>query len=386
MTLVPLTAWIFVVPIPQLQETLRPRTTIIRTWLALVLVWQFLHAYPVMGSQTGWAVVLWPVLLGIGLHESGRWLVRFAPRRVHWIRSAGLSMVATVACSANLMVLGVNARDYYNHAVPLELPGTNHLRALSIQTTAMRIATRNAVLHGDQLFSMPGMFSPNLWTGLPAPTLANTTVWFKLLNESQQDETVAAMRRAQHPVVLVQPGVIEHHRELHPIPEGSLERFIKNEFEPLLSVPPYDLWMRPGPPRLKLDMAELYITGHADSDHAAMISVATSILPGESIASISLHRFTPQGSEFVTRWNQDSCQANYFPTNRQGAPRDAMRSISTWPFELEGLNQLNIFITESVDWGDVIHLWLVFENADGNRIGEARFVDNPAKDQRPPTR
>jgi hypothetical protein len=66
-------AWIFVVPL-----CADDRGAAARAWVALLLVFQFLHAYPVAGSQINWGTCLWVPLLALGLHDAGpeirRWL------------------------------------------------------------------------------------------------------------------------------------------------------------------------------------------------------------------------------------------------------------------------------------------------------------------------
>ena len=57
----------------------------------------------------------------------------------------------------------------------------------------LRSLSVNAVAHCDLLFSLPGMFSFNLWTGLPSPTAANVTHWFNLLSPAQQAAVIAKL-------------------------------------------------------------------------------------------------------------------------------------------------------------------------------------------------
>jgi hypothetical protein len=70
--------------------------------------------------------------------------------------------------------------------------------------SALRMITRNAEAHGDVVFSLPGLYSFNLWSGRPAPSSCNATHWFTLLTADQQEDIRRRLEAAPHAVVIVE--------------------------------------------------------------------------------------------------------------------------------------------------------------------------------------
>ncbi|MCC5021498.1 MAG: hypothetical protein J6386_01170 [Candidatus Synoicihabitans palmerolidicus] len=62
--------------------------------------------------------------------------------------------------------------------MPLQLPGAENIRRDDRSRLIARTLSLHAGLHADVLFSRPGMFSMNLWTGVPTPSSRNATHWF----------------------------------------------------------------------------------------------------------------------------------------------------------------------------------------------------------------
>jgi len=138
-----------------------------RTWLALLLVFQCLHAYPVAGSQLFWGVFLWYPLMVLGAWEAWEFLLAGRARRL--VLGAGALAAVAVLGVAGLMfsVMAENARLRRSGGEPIALPGAERIVMASATATTLQILTTNAVVHGDVLFTLPGMFSFNLWSGVP---------------------------------------------------------------------------------------------------------------------------------------------------------------------------------------------------------------------------
>src|SRR5690606_23211570 len=104
----------------------------------------------------------------------------------------------------------------------LMLPGAELIRVPDDSAALFRLLTHNAVAHADALFSLPGMFSFNLWAGVPTPTLANVTHWFSLLDEQQQHSIVSALESHPRACVIVQREHIEFLEKRGLGPKGLL--------------------------------------------------------------------------------------------------------------------------------------------------------------------
>jgi len=233
-------AWLFVVPLRA-----DDRGAAARAWVALLLVFQFLHAYPVAGSQINWGTFLWVPLLALGLHDAGpevrRWLGR-------WSR-LGLGVgCGVIVCVTALMVatLGKIGRDRYPGGQRLELPGAENIRLPDDMTYALRILHQNLRAHAVMLFSLPGIYSTNLWTDLPTPTLANATHWFSLLPPTRQQEIIDRLAATPNAVLIVQRDVLDYLAKNGFAMRGPLYEWLNANFESAFALDGYEFWVHRG--------------------------------------------------------------------------------------------------------------------------------------------
>lgn len=212
-----------------------------RVWLAWVFVWQTLHAFPVAGSQLAWGSLLGAPLLVAGASEA---ITVLCPGRIGWARIA-----QTLVLSAALAPCVVLARAGWNYravSTRLELPGARRLQLPPNITQGLRALDRNIRLHGGLLFSQPGMFSFNLWSGHPTPTAANVTVWSTLLSDVQQREIRARLDADPRAVVITQQYVLGLLIAQGFAPRGELHAFIVEDFAPAFRIDTYAFWTRRG--------------------------------------------------------------------------------------------------------------------------------------------
>jgi hypothetical protein len=233
-------AWIFVVPL-----CADDRGAAARAWVALLLVFQFLHAYPVAGSQINWGTCLWVPLLALGLHDAGpeirRWLGQ-------WSRLGVGVGCGVIVCVTALMVatLGKIGWDRYPGSRRLELPGAEDIRLPDDMTYALRILHENLRAHAVMLFSFPGIYSTNLWTDLPTPTLANATHWFSLLPPARQQEIIDRLAATPQAVLVVQRDVLDYLAKYGFTTRGPLYDWLNANFEPAFALDGYELWVHRG--------------------------------------------------------------------------------------------------------------------------------------------
>lgn len=173
-----------------------------RAATALVAVPQVLHAFPVAGSQMGWGTFALVPIFAAGLHDlvrlaAGAW-PRFGPK----LAAAGLA-VAAAATGWQLWLLAENGWERYHTSRPLGLPGAEDIRIDGPARQTLRVLTLNAGIHADMLFSRPGMFSYNIWSGVPTPTARNATHWFWLLDDPAQTEIIARLKATPRSAVIV---------------------------------------------------------------------------------------------------------------------------------------------------------------------------------------
>lgn len=238
----PAVAWLMAVPLTGASAAPSARA---RSWVAWVFIWQTLHAYPVAGSQMGWGAFLVVPLAIVGAHEA---VTAFAARRPAWRR--GLLAGAMVLLGAGaVVVLAIFTRQStrrYFHDEPLGLHGTGSLRLTEDMTSLYRILDDNIRTHGNLLFSYPGMFSLNIWTGRPAPTTANVTHWFSLLDDDQQAAIIDRLEHDPRAVVVVQSYLINYLVYHGYPPRGPLQHYLVEHFAPAFRVDTFEFWVHRG--------------------------------------------------------------------------------------------------------------------------------------------
>ena len=104
----------------------------------------------------------------------------------------------------------------------------------------------NAAVHGDMLFSLPGMFSLNLWTGLPTPTLDNATQWFLSLNETRQTAIREKLRADPRAALIVQKDTLKFLVDHGFRVRGALGNYLGTQFQQAFEVDGYAFWVRRG--------------------------------------------------------------------------------------------------------------------------------------------
>ena len=233
-------AWLFVVPLRA-----DDRGAAARAWVALLLVFQFLHAYPVAGSQINWGTCLWVPLLALGLHDAGPEIRRWLGRWNRLGRGVGFGVIVCVTAlmAATLGKIGWNR---YPGSQRLELPGAEDIRLPDDMTYALRILHENLRAHADMLFSFPGIYSTNLWTDLPTPTLANATHWFSLLPPARQQEIIDRLAATPDAVLVVQRDVLDYLAKYGFTTRGPLYEWLSANFESAFALDGYEFWVPRG--------------------------------------------------------------------------------------------------------------------------------------------
>jgi hypothetical protein len=331
--------WTWVIP---LRGATGPRpTAACRGLLAFVLLLQFLHAYPIGGSQESWATFLFLPLVALGLGELRSWRpaapagVKTPPRGWPVLAAAiGIVLVAKTGWMAR------TAYQRFASRSDLALPGAMNLRLPESQRTAYQLLALNAVVHGDQLFSLPGMFSFNLWTDLPTPTRMNTTLWFTLLNDAEQAAIIAAIERAPRPCIIVQESLVRLMQAGQVPIRGILSDYVHRNFALAFRVEGFAFLVRSGRTIAPLDVARL--TALAPARPAAPDTQIDLWLlsDGTPIEALEACDLTKPGAAQLTL-NAANTQATLVAVdraNRQaGGPETA-----AWPLRFKGVAHLSL--------------------------------------------
>ncbi len=197
------------------------------TWVLILVMWAVWQAYPVPGSQIGWA--LFPLAL--------LWS--------HWVCALAVDARERVACShtfvreellsgfllVSIVVYAVSGWSQYRDNVALDLPGAREIRLSRGQVADLRVMVNTARAYGDMLFTYPGMLSLNLLSGVPSPGTFHVTHWYSLLDEAQQDRILEEMDASPQPVLISSPNHIAYLRRHHLLPdENRLLNYIDDHY------------------------------------------------------------------------------------------------------------------------------------------------------------
>lgn len=201
---------------------------------AILALPQVLHAFPVAGSQMGWGTFALVPFFIAGIHES----LRVLPPRPGLARKVLVPMVWSLLLAINawqLWLLGTNGWQRYHTAKPLDLPGAEDVRAEGPIRQTLRLLTLNASVHAEVLFSRPGMFSYNLWSGASTPTAQNATHWFWLLDNIAQERIVHVLESTPRNAVIVNHRLDEFLTKIDVPMTGPLQSHIQENYRALFS-------------------------------------------------------------------------------------------------------------------------------------------------------
>jgi hypothetical protein len=161
-----------------------------RFFITYMAVTQFLEPYPVAGSQTGIAaapMILWAfICIADGIAG-----LRAASYRLPQGSGEGLRLDAVIGGTILVVYAGVSVVGIARSSFP---PATTGLRGSAWlhlppdQAIRFESLVRNVSTNCSILFTMPGMGSFNIWSGVPTPNGWNLTAWMKGINPEGQAE------------------------------------------------------------------------------------------------------------------------------------------------------------------------------------------------------
>ena len=364
--------WVWVIP---LEGVALPSTArLSRGLIATVLLLQFLHAYPVGGSQESWGSFLFIPLVALGLDEVRRWdLARktdpaLASRR--W-----LAFTTIIVAVLTVKVAWTERSTHRNYAAfsELGLPGTGQLRLPEPTRTAYRILSLNAAVHADLLFSLPGMYSFNLWTGLPTPTGKNATLWFTLLSDGEQCAIIEAIDRSRRPCIIVQESLIAMMQEARVPIQGVLRDYLFREFLPVFNVEGFVFLVRKGRVIAPLNIAQLSsLPQSAAAAHDTQLDFRLAS-DGTPIAGIEARDLVdPPSSSLIL--DGVNAQVTAFPIDSfdhmTGPPANA-----PWPLRVRGLVHFSVRFNRASAGLLPSTTAFYLKGIDGKTLGEARISE-----------
>gem|GEM_PF-5019821 len=190
-------AWlpaIVLLPALALIADVPPRIRLALRLIVPIAILQVLHAYPVAGSQVEWATVVMfvPCVIALAAGMDGLRMWREARPALRGLAVGSLCVV--IALLAGLWPLAVWV-NYYDLSA-LHLPGAQLVRVDPQTGRELRQLTYVVHRNCDTFYSVPGLDSLYIYSGVPTPTgqLAN---WPGALTNSQEQEVVSELSHFQ---------------------------------------------------------------------------------------------------------------------------------------------------------------------------------------------
>ncbi|HEX7630530.1 MAG TPA: hypothetical protein VF388_00240, partial [Lacunisphaera sp.] len=346
--------------------------------LAFAGLGQVLHAYPVAGTQMAWGSFLLLPLFAVGTVEAAdHWAARLQRR---WI-GAAVAAVALLVAGVQGELLAGQGWKRWSDSEPVNLPGAEAIRPPETIRYALRILTTNAALHGDVLYSRPGLFSFNLWTGLPTPTLRNATHWFWLLQPAEQQAIIDRLRAEPRAVIISNQPLIDFLDEKLAMKiTGPLNDYIRENYRRLFTVTGYDFLVPRTSPAVPFQVARNFqrAPGSPDPEKSMIeVNVATPAI----VARVTLRDL--RTNRLLGEWHAGNCRATLDRVNTAGRTAGAPQAVA-WPLHIDGLRQLRLY-HDTILPTDQADLELVFLDADGHAVFEACYQD-PVSASGPPAK
>lgn len=364
--------WTWVI---SLHGVVQPRAARLgRGLLATVLLLQYLQAYPIGGSQESWGTFLFIPLVALGLAEIHRWNLAREPRPVfaaRWWPAFPIALVAILTAKA--VSIGRTSRADYTAFAELGLPGASQLHLPEATRTAYRILCLNAAVHADMLFSLPGMYSFNLWTELPTPTERNATLWFTLLTDEEQRDIVQSVERSPRPCLIVQESLTAMLRQANTPIQGVLRDYLSRNFSPVFNLEGFVFLVRNGRSIAPLNVARL--VSREKSEPAAPLDLLDFRLAGDGtpIAAIEARNFA--SSQLIPLiLNGTNAQVTTIAIDSADHVVGVPAEVS-WPLHLTGLAHISVRFDRGTNPLPPLTTVFYLKAADGQVLGEVRIPE-----------
>jgi hypothetical protein len=335
-------------------------------WIALP---QVLHAFPVAGSQLAWATFLVVPLLVAGWWDLGRALPALVPSAGHRLAQAG-GWLLGLAAAFTLGLLMHTGWQRYTTSRPLDLPGAEDIRIDGPARQALRVLTLNATIQADLLLTRQGMYSFNLWSGVPTPTAQNATHWFWLLSEQAQREIIARLEATPRSALIFSHSLDAFITQRRIPATGPLLDFVTARYQPLFRYGDYSFLMPAGSQAAVFGRYELQRSDSRDPAVPPLLFRTNVLVEGAPlrIRLEPIKHGEPAGPDLLT----DQTQVIFEPIDRAGRTIGAAIPVPV-RHSLRGLYRLTILapnLPPNLPWQDYA---LVIRGPDGQLLSESVY-------------
>jgi hypothetical protein len=219
-----------------------------RMFITYMAITQFLEPYPVAGSQVAIAaapMILWAFLCiadGItGIRVGSRMPSKYSGETLRLDGVIGGTIL--VVCAAASVTQA--ARRPFPPA-SIGLRGSEWLHLPVEQARKFESLSRDISVNCDTLFTMPGMGSFNIWSGVPTPNGWFLTFWMKGLSTERQAEILSIMKSDLRVCAILNRSMVRFWTEdeafLASLP---LADYIMNDMTKITEIGEYEILVHP---------------------------------------------------------------------------------------------------------------------------------------------
>jgi hypothetical protein len=260
-------AW--VAALPSRRDRPGSSVRVVRLLIPSLAILQALLAFPVAGSQVALGSILLALCGIICLADAGSEFLAWVPTRVSTdptpardtaAPSAALRpRVAAAASSITALFVALAVGTTYQYVVePLPLTragyaanvpvhhlhGAGLLRLPAAQAATLEQVSASIRAHCSTLIGLPGLYSFDLWSGVPSPSpMTGAQPWWKVLTADQRSDVLRAAVRSRRLCALLDPVDAASYGGTAPS-SFPLVSFIEHDFKPVLSSDPYTVEVR----------------------------------------------------------------------------------------------------------------------------------------------
>jgi hypothetical protein len=360
---------LFLIPLKASTTGEATATSALRLWGTALALPQVLHAYPVAGSQLSWGTFLLVPLFVTGWHEATVALADRWPARARWLPLAARTLLLVVGL-AQIGMLLQTAWARHITSKPFGLPGAETIRAGDRARLTLRVLTLNASVHADVLFSRQGMYSYNLWSGVPTPTAQNATHWFWLLDAPAQQAIIDRLRTTPRSAVITSQALDAFLVEIGVPMACPLQTYILEKYRPLFVTEGMHFLVPHGARAVPFGRVEFFQAA-PDAGAPAPFLLQTNLALNSPLASVQLadihhpwpvhETYTPANARLVLQ-----------PINAAGDITGPAITLPR-PEPLRGLFRLNIYLDRAPDLSRPSQIQLTGLDADGRTVSESAF-------------
>lgn len=342
--------------------------TLIAGLLSFLCLTQVLHAYPVAGSQIGWGCFLSITIIAPGVQRDLYNLFQNKFRPLAIIGGA----CALIVAGMGTLSLGQAGWHRYNTSSPFPFAGAGDIRIDDHTRISITSLVQNAMVHSDVLFTRQGMYSYNIWSGVPTPTAKNATHWFWLLDEQEQQEIINRLVDADRSAVIVNKPLDAFLARIDIQPSGPLQELIENDYQTAFNILGFDFRVPVGHEIAKLGMVLVYLeeTEETEGDPTTPWTIMLNVLIQGTPAVLEIIDFDQEGNAYPSDLGLTDIQIT--PARRDGALMTEGKPFGRGQ-NLEGIFNLTARSDQPAENWSFWNKGLVIKDADGHVLAEALF-------------